>query len=227
MNGFLLTFAIFMSLASTKHEVQIVDGTMQSKRTQVLEDGQPVQVDLRKMRVTIKFPSGKTRQADITMLHEPRHGLFWWDYYEVPEQDQPSTDVAELTVKSKFYIIENKIVAFTFSRSLWIRECVERHSSMNDGQAKVFSEIESKAGEIEKGQWEWFHEINVAKVLGFDFFHLKGSASPFPEPRLREVTRKGAEWHLTFDGPNKDSAEVVLGDDYQVVSVNRSPASPG
>jgi hypothetical protein len=228
MSRFLLAFLLLTNLASVKSGVQIMDGTVQSKSVQLLIDGKPVQVELRKARVAIRFPSGNTGQADVTMLYEPQSRLFWWDYYQVPRLDQPSTDIAELLAKSRFFVTQDSIDRFAFSRpTLRIRQCSEHYSNLDEGQAKTLTEINNNAGEIEKGRWNWFREINLAKALGFDFMHLKGSASPFPEPKLREVTRRDGEWHLTFDGPNKDSAEVVLGDDYQVVSVNRSPASPG
>jgi hypothetical protein len=82
----------------------------------------------------------------------------------------------------------------------------------------------NKAQEIETGTGAASsREINVGAALGSDFLALKGSASPFPEPKIREVARRNGQWHLIFDGPNKDSAELVLSDDYRVIRVNRLP----
>jgi len=64
----------------------------------------------------------------------------------------------------------------------------------------------------------------VAKALGPSFLILKGSASPFPEPKIREISTRDGEWRIILDGPNKDAAEVVMSDDYQVVRAARLPA---
>jgi hypothetical protein len=62
-------------------------------------------------------------------------------------------------------------------------------------------------------------------ALGIEFLVLKGSAVPFPQPKIGEITKKDGQWQLVFDGPNKDSAEAVLGDDYRVISAARVPSS--
>ena len=81
--------------------------------------------------------------------------------------------------------------------------------------------LKKKSREIQLGTIEWFHGVNVAKALGPNFLILKGSASPFPEPKIREVSKRDGEWHIILDGPNDDSAEVVMSDDYQVISATR------
>jgi hypothetical protein len=66
--------------------------------------------------------------------------------------------------------------------------------------------------------------IGVAddKVLP-DFFLLKGSAAP-SRARIREVARMPGQWRLILDGPNKNSAEVILGDDYRLIRATVLPS---
>jgi hypothetical protein len=184
-------------------------------------------VELRKFRAPIIFPSGETKPADLTMIFEPSTGLFWWDYYQPSGPDFGSQSITEMLSRAKFYLGKNEIVRFDFSRpDLRIRRCVARYSSIEDGQAHALAEVRSKAGEIEKGRWEWFRAINMATAKAFEpgFMTLAGSASPFPQTKLREVSKRGGRWYLLFDGPNGDSSEVVLNDDYKVVRTKHFPA---
>jgi hypothetical protein len=224
MNGLWTTFVVFTSLMSGAPDVPVLIGQAQIEHAEIPMDGHSVKVELRQIRAAIPFPSAATRLADITMVFDPQSGLFWWNYYQVPSSDQPPRRLAETLAKARFYIAKDKIVSFDFSRpNLWVRDCNERYSSMEQGQANVVAEIRNRAAEIEKGEWAWVHVINLGKDLGSDFLSLKGSASPFPEPKLREVKKEDGQWRLIFDGPNKDSAEVVLSDDYRVVSTKRFP----
>lgn len=224
MTSLLLVFIVWTGLMPRSSEIQIVSGTIEFERAQVLADGGPVDVELRTLRVTIPFPSDENRQADIVMLYEPTSQLFWWSYYPVSEPDRSPRRLDEMLSGSKFFVTATKIISFHFSRpDLRIRECAERYSSIEEGQAKAFAELKSKAGELRKGRWIWYHEVNVGKALG-DFLLLKGSAFTFPEASLREITRKDGRWHIIFDGPNKDTAEVVLDDKFELVSAAVLPS---
>ncbi len=206
-------------------ELQTVEGALQSKSIQVTKDGQRVQAELQNVQLTIPFPNGKIGQADIVMLHEPQSGLFWWRYQAIEPGHFASTWAEDFLSSYKVYITEDKIVVFTFSRPfVWVRESSEHCSTLAEGQASVLATLKNKSREIQSGTIVWFHGVNVAKALGPSFLILKGSASPFPEPKIREISKRDGEWRIILDGPNKDAAEVVMSDDYQVVSAARLPA---
>src|SRR6185503_753867 len=183
---------------------QSLEGRIQSSSMQVKKNGQPVQLDLQDMQVTMPFADGTSGKAEIILLHEPRSGLFWWTYQAL-DPTQSSEGVAAFQSTSVICVTEEKIVVFK-------------------GRNSVLATLKKTSKEIETGSVEWFRGTNVAKAVGYDFLHLKGNASPFPGPKLKDVTRKNGQWHLTLDGPNKDSAELVLGEDYQLISAVRLPA---
>ena len=66
------------------------------------------------------------------------------------------------------------------------------------------------------------HMVDLYKALGPDFLDLKYSATA-GETTIRSVAWKKGKWRLLFDGPNKDTAEVVLNDTYEIVRVTRIP----
>jgi hypothetical protein len=222
----LLTFLAMAGGASCASEVLTVEGAIQSKTVQVTRDGQPAQVNLQVQRMTLQLPSGKTGQGDLLMLYDPQTQLFWWHYSEAAESGQTPAKVSDPLANYTVYITGAKIVVFTFSKpSVWVRESTERYPSLAEGQAGAQAALRRMSDKIEGGAVEWFREINVLEAVGRDFLSRRGSPSPFPRPKLREVSRTNNQWHLILDGPNKDSAEVVLSDDYQVVEAKRLPGN--
>jgi hypothetical protein len=217
----LIVSTTMMTSPTGGNEDPVREGVLEQLRTKI--NGHSV--EMRKFRSPIQFPSGKTKIVDITMVFETQTGLFWWDYYQPPKPDLSSQSISEMLSRAKFYFGESTIIRFDFSRpDLRIRRFSGRYSSIEEGQAHAVKEIRSNAADIEKGSWHWFHSINLvtAKALEPDFMMLAGSAAP-SQPKLREVVRKNGKWLLTFDGPNKDSAEVVLNDAYEVVRVTHFP----
>ena len=203
---------------------QSLEGRIQSSSMQVKKNGQPVQLDLQDMQVTMPFADGTSGKAEIILLHEPRSGLFWWTYQAL-DPTQSSEGVAAFQSTSVICVTEEKIVVFKFRKPfVWVRESTEHYPTIDEGRNSVLATLKKTSKEIETGSVEWFRGTNVAKAVGYDFLHLKGNASPFPGPKLKEVSRKNGQWHLTLDGPNKDSAELVLGEDYQLISAVRLPA---
>lgn len=202
---------------------QCIEGRIQSSSMQVMKNGQPVQLDLQDIHVTKLASESKSGKAEVILLHEPRSGLFWWTY-QMLDPTQSSEGIAAFQSTFIICITEAKIVVFNFSKPfVWVRESTEHYSTIEEGRNGVLATLKKTSKEIESGSVEWFRGTNVAKAVGNDFLNLKGSASPFPGPKLREVIRKNGQWHLTLDGPNKDSAEVVLGEDYQLISAVRLP----
>src|SRR6185295_7702161 len=219
----LLAFLVIVNSPICDPRPQSIEGRIRSSSMQVMKNDQPVQLDLQEMQVTIPFADSKSGKAEIVILHEPRSGLFWWGYQTL-DASQSGEGSATFQSPSIVCVTEEKIVVFKFSRPfVWVRESTEHYPTIDEGRNRVLATLKKISKEIETGSVEWFRGINVTKAVGVDFFHLKGSASPFPGPKLKEAIRKNGQWHLTLDGPNKDSAELVLGEDYQLISTVRSP----
>lgn len=220
----LALFFITYSSPSCESRPQSIEGKIQSRSIQVMKQGQPVQVDLQAVQVTMPLADDKSGKAEIILLHEPKTGLFWWTYQAL-DPNQSSEGIAAFQSTSSICVTEEKIVVFKFSRPfIWVRESTEHYASIDEGRNSVLATLKKTSKEIETGSVEWFRGINVTKAVGYDFLSLKGSASLIPGPKLRGVTRKDDQWHLTLDGPNKDSAELVLGEDYELISAVLLPA---
>lgn len=213
----LLTFFALTNVACA------VEGAIQTRTVPATRDGQQARVNLQVERTPLSFPSGKAGQVDLVMLYDPESRLFWWQYRTI-DPGQPPAAGDEPLAGSVVYVTGDKLVVFNFSVPfVWVRESSERYPSLAEGRAGAQAALRKMSGQIERGGDELFRTINVGKAVGSDFLHLAGDASSSPEPKLREVSRKDGRWHLILDGPNKDSAEVVLSDDYQLVEARRLP----
>lgn len=198
-----IVFTIF-ALASCVVAMQIVERTSRSTSLKVRKGGGYTRANFRQLGLTITDPSGKTVPAEVVMLHDPETGLFWWCYRIVESGADPHS-VQGVVQDSILYITDDKIVGFLYSTpNLWVRESTEHFASIEAGEASVLAELKNRSKQVEEGTSSWFVPINVARLLGPEFLHLKGSASPVPEPKLQQVTRKEGHWRLTLKGPNKD-----------------------
>jgi len=198
--------------------VESIQGTTQP--TQVVKDGRPVEVELRAARLSIAFPSGKVGYADVRMLYEPRTKLFWWTYQTI----EPNGPVLRASLDDfAVYLTDSKIVAFNlFMSALSVRDSMSHFLSLDEGQTKILERIRENAERIENGSMTWARTIRLGPALP-DFLLLKGSAAP-PHAKVREVTKAPGEWRLILDGPNKNSAEVVLSDEYDLLRATVLPS---
>jgi len=216
---------IDLVLPDQSSKVEVSKGTVQASHVSVMKDGKPVNVDVRQEEVSIGLPNGSTSTADVILLREPKSGLFWWRFQGL----SPGQHLTKPALYGDYvvYISAGKVFGFTFAQpSLWIRESGQHYSGLDQGEAAVLDEIKSKVGEIQVrsgGAYFGDRSVNLGRTLASDFLHLRNSASPFPQARIRSVSRSNGTWHLILDGPNKDTAEAVLSDDYQIISTTYFP----
>jgi len=208
---------VIFIMPRTQH-VQIVDGSIRSVPIHLAQNGRNITLEAREVNLRISFTGGRTGQADVLMLYEPRNKLFWWTY-ENREGVEPGGITGRFFSESVIYVTQTNIVSFTGGAFLSVRESTACMPNMEAGQHSVLATIENKWGEIEEGKLEGYREVNIAKSLDPNFLHLRGSAAPFPQPKVREVSMTGGQWRLVLDGPNKDAAIVFLDDQYNVVNV--------
>jgi len=92
---------------------------------------------------------------------------------------------------------------------------------MEDCQASALRTLNSRLHEVDLGFVKDYRIIGLQ--LKPDFVFSKSTASPALQPQLRSVTRSVDKWQLVLDGPNGDSAIVLLNDHCEVVSVSIIP----
>jgi len=213
--------ALLMILASVRAEaaqVRIVEGSTRSQIAAVPKDGQRPLVELREVQVSLSDTarSGSER-LDILMLREPRSGLFWWRY-QTSESGRPGGIIERFLRDSITHLTDDRVVYFMLSTStLWVSESLERQPSMDAGQASVVAALERDWEAMQAHPAPWFLRVNLISVLDRDFFFLRGSASSFPGPKLRGVSRQNGGWRVVLDGPNGDLAAVLLSERFDLL----------
>jgi hypothetical protein len=198
--------------------VKIVKETVRKTSVTVLKDGTPTRVDVRHETALLTFPNNESRQVDLILLHDPRGGAFWWRYQTL-EPGQSRSRIADPLDDYAVYITRDSVHGFRFLGRLWVRTSDKHYQTMEQGEAAVLAELEMKKTEPSYG----YRPVDIEEALGRDFLDLKNSAAPFPKTTIRSVARKKGKWHLMLEGPNKDTAEVVLNDAYEVVRATRIP----
>jgi hypothetical protein len=210
--------------------VKIVKETVRKTSVTVLKDGTPTRVDVRHETALLTFPNNESRQVDLILLHDPRGGAFWWRYQNLEPgrlRSTPADPLDELVV----YVTGDRVQSFQFLfPRLSIHTSGKRYQTMEQGEAAVLAELQKKAELYSVDHLDHLielysddHLVDLYKALGRDFLDLKNSAAPFPKTTIRSVARKKGKWHLMLEGPNKDTAEVVLNDAYEVVRATRIP----
>jgi hypothetical protein len=215
---------ILVFMNASPQSVGVLEGTVQNRALEVRKENALVTVESRTEVVKVLFPSGKAGLARVAMIYDPGSRLFWWKYQTV-EGNQPPSQPLDLSKDETIVIKKGEIIGFSFfDNTLWVRVLSKSVSDLKEAQATVLQDIERDAAAIESGAMHWAQPVNLRPALGPDFLHLKGSASPFPMAVLRDVKRNGGSWELLFDGPNRDSAEVTLSENYRVLGVQHFPA---
>lgn len=216
-----LAFAGFVPSGT---EVSVVEGTLQNSIAIAWKVNDPLSLDTRSAELRISFPSGKLAYQLINMAYDPSSRLFLWRYTDI-EPGSKLADVQKLQEAYNLQLTRDKIVGFTCSWStVSIVESGDRFASMEEGQSNIIRSIKSNPQATRNAWHQLLHQIDLRPLLGNDFVLLRGSASPFPMPTLRDVKRKDGQWELLFDGPNKDSAKITLSDDYRILGVKHFPA---
>jgi hypothetical protein len=212
-------------LQSAAGEIRIISSAQaRAEAVRIIRDGAPAETESRTLRLAIGLPSGKTAYGDITILYESSTGLMWWFYQGVERLDDSGllqSPLGGFVVRAS----DGKVAGFSLYQSvLWIRDSTAHVSSLDDGQAAVLARMKDNAERIEKGTMQWGRSIRLGPTLP-DFFLLKGSAAP-ARGTIREIVKTPGGWRLLLDGPNKNSAEVILDDEYNLIRASVLPSAP-
>jgi hypothetical protein len=221
----LLVVAAIVVASCLPARAQEASARVLSERTvtvpmRVLKDGQAVKPEMRNATVDIRSTDGKNTKANVLVIREPQSGAYWWTYQETlagGSEEQPAWD------HTVFYT-GDKAVGFNFSRPyLEVREIQGRQPSLDAAQQAAVADLQKNIRAIHDGAAPWGREISVAGKLGRDFLSVKDSAAFFPQPKVTAVKRAARGWEVTLEGPNRDTAVLVLDDQYQITAVRRAP----
>jgi len=215
--GILLVPLLLAGVLAQAAEVRILGGSARSAVFAIDRNGQSARANVLEMRVGIQAaPFTPDRQlVDILMLHDPQTGLFMWRY-QSPDADHPGNMVQELQTDSAVFIQLGKLVEFRWiAPSLWVRKTAERHPTMADGLASVLGII--RANGIPTVDTPPYQEVNLASALDVHFLYKLGTDGMGVRPHLREVALGENRWKISLNGPNGDTASVLLSDKFEII----------
>ena len=223
----LLSFAVAREAFSfNEPHVQVISNSMKSSIFEISNESGKVPVEFRAVHVRLELPNLETAIMDVTMLHDSRSKLFWWQADPVPAIQQGLDVSPSLPRDSVIFLTASKFVMFwngwVSGDHILVRESNEHYSTLDEGEAHVLHALEGRRGDIEAGMF--LHQYKEVRFEGLDrgFLYRKNVANLIG-PKLREVTRAGNNWRIVEDGPNGGSAVIILSDTYEVVSTNVQP----
>lgn len=208
-------------LMQTAH-VHIVARSAEPERVHLVQNGQKVDLQSQEAQVSVIFPTGKAGLLDVLTLWDPQSKLFWWTY-QFSDPAHPGGIRERFLADSAVYLMKTKLVSFRGGIFMEVTESSERCASLGEGLAHVLAVLEEKRAKVEAGDVGGSLLINLGRSLDASFVHLRGNAAPYPQPKMRQVTRVDGQWRVVLDGPNGDSAVVLLDDKYEVISAKVLP----
>jgi hypothetical protein len=126
----------------------------------------------------------------------------------------------DLATNSQIYVAADRLAVFSGgTQVMFVRDSLERASSLDDAQTKAFREAEAELGSMETSPPRR-HFKEVPLPLPLDFFAPKYSAAP-AKSRLIGVLRQDGKWTIIVEGQWK--VRITLDDKYEVISTERVP----
>ena len=172
--------------------------------------------------VDLQLPGGRTEAGYLVGVYEPKTRAFWW-LYEMRNPSVASGPLERMKQRMPFHLVDSTLVSFvTNGRFLGIRESTQRADSLQDGMNTARASLNAILRDLEAGTKEWYVAVDLSS-LGREFFALRGSPATLDPPAITSVSRSGAQWTVTLDGPNRDTAVVVLDDKYSLISSRKQP----
>ncbi len=201
-------------------EGQIVPGSLKSESVEAYRASQLTKLHSEQFQIVTQ-PGGHL--MNVALLYSPSTKLFWWSYQAAPAGS--GNDNGPTFLKTSITCVSTgEIVNWRWAASpprLWILRSSEHYGSMAAGRERVLALL--KGGELKAWWSQSFREVDLTSALPHDFLYLKGSASPVPGPKLRNVTEMDDKWLIVLDGPNGDSAVVSVNHNYKLIGAKVVP----
>ena len=214
-----------LSAASMQAPVAKVLSQMTLKTIQALQDGRTVRLERRTAKVELTGLGGKLTVLNVLMAREPSSGLFWWTY-KGASRTAATRDREAAWQAYRLYLTGDKVVGFSFvpfPPRIGLREISGHKADLAAVQQTAVAELEGVVGSIQDGSFSPIREVALNAEIDSDFFHLAGSAAPFPQPKIIAVGRAEGRWTVTLEGPNRDTVTITLDDRYTVVNIRHQP----
>lgn len=178
--------------------------------------------------------SAEIRQVDIAdnsghrgaivLIYEPVSGAWWWTFRASARQD--TSDMLDPFLSGlRIAMSGSHLYVFGFAgHRLELREESGKATGIDDARTQAVADLGMHWADLQTGAWLGTRFIDLNPIVGGDFLHLKDSAALLPTATLRSVVRRGNQWLVTLDGPNRDAVQITLSDSFGVVGVAPVPA---
>lgn len=187
--------------------------------TSVPQKAAPAALEAESLLVEVPLPSGKRYPGELTLVREPRSGLFWW-HFRGADASTPADRLGDVAARFAFYVSDDELVGIETAApppSLWCLRSTARTASLDDGRRIVLRTLARNAAALEKGTARWQRSVSLWKALPHDFYYQPLHAAPRLELAVRSIARADGGWEVGLEGREGQRARVVLDDLFNLV----------
>jgi len=216
--------ASLLPLPQTAH-VEEIRGSVVCNSVQWSQDEQKIKIEMKDVQVRITAPSGAVKVVEILALYDPQTKLFSWTFQHV-DQASPGQLAKTFSSEAVLYRTSTELIAFHGGLYLQITASSNHAANLSEGLRQVVVGLDEGRIKVDTDLPNGTILLNLGKELSPSFVHLRNSPAVFPLPKLRGVTKSDNRWRVVLDGPNGDSAVLILNDKYEVISSEVLPRDP-
>jgi len=188
------------------------------------ETGHPREsLDLRRGKDLVRFElhemmahfvysaTGKKGKAKVTILFEPRSGLYWWT---ISRKDR-------FLKEYRHFLLQDRIVVFHFwDPKLFVEEQQHKASTYDEAVKAVAAAIEKLLPKDAAGFINTGKEVNLTQILGDEFYLSNPPSAQVKPAMLVDINRNDNQWLVFLKGPNGNKAIITLSEAYEIKNAN-------
>lgn len=195
-----------ISMAASQVQMEETKHPKESLELQRGKDS--VRFELHEMMAHFVYSAtGKKGKAKVTVLFEPRSGLYWWT----------------ISQKERFlkeyrpFLLKDRIVVFHFrDPKLFVEEQQGKAPTFDEAVKAVAVEIEKLLPKDAAGFINTGKEVNVTQILGIEFYLSNPPSARVRPAVLMDINRADSRWQVFLKGPNGDKATIILSEAYEI-----------
>ncbi len=182
--------------------------------------GATVHLQARYSKLTVPWPDGTSRDAELLVLFDPHTGYYLWDHLvSLPSKVYPDAFQGWLST-SALYADDDGIEWYALGgMQLEVRRSSGHAESLDRAYDDVYHDLQAHWPERRQRKGQFIKTVEVWKLLGDDFD--RDPANVFTQPVIDDVARSGKQWILKIHA--RWPAELILDEDFNAVNAKRIP----
>lgn len=205
------------SSMTKRPRLRVVSGTERKMPIKLFSAHGMIEAEVTAIRLDIELPNGKKKTSEMIIGRENKTNLTWWRLAPGPKYSrEPLMDYLK---NNAIYRTPEEIVVFSIlgGKSLLIERFNSNHKTIQEAANSVLPKLSDELDTVGYPHGSGKIVVKLWPILGNDFFFLKFHSTPSGTV-VSEVTKRGSNWEIFLQGPNKDTAQISLNGQFEIIS---------